>query len=177
MIFTVLSLLSLRTQHLQRRVPVPSAGRGSLSAHRLSDPEGTGGPPPGVQAHHAPGAAAAPRQVGRGRVEGGATLPLPPGVPPGRRGLHLRPTRRPKPRLKSSRDRTGSWVRLARAEACVWKTSSAKKQKSLDLERKLHVVTRRFYDEKHFVFTCLMFLKFHLVSKDQIKQIKFLNIF
>ncbi|XP_056267933.1 interleukin 17a/f1 isoform X1 [Pseudoliparis swirei] len=77
---------------------------GPLFAARLSGLRGPGGPEPGVQTHHAPGAAAAPGQVSGGGIRGGAPLPLPAGVPPPRCGLHLHPTRGPTSRLKTSRD-------------------------------------------------------------------------
>lgn len=67
-----LSLFSLHTQHFQRRVSVPAAVGGPLFAPGLSELGGTGGPEPGVQTHHAPDAAAAPGQVRRGGVRGGA---------------------------------------------------------------------------------------------------------
>lgn len=92
----------LSVQHLQRRHSLPAAGRGPLLAQRLSGHWGPGGPEPGVQAHHAPGAAAAQGQL-RGR--GGAQLPLPSGVSPRGRGLHLHPPRRPAATVKSR-----SWI-------------------------------------------------------------------
>lgn len=91
-------VLLLSPQHLQRQLSADAgAVRGPVSAARMPEPGGEGGPEPGVQTHHAPGSGAAP---GQGR-RGGPQLPLSPGVPPHRGGLHLREARRPGPAVRS----------------------------------------------------------------------------
>lgn len=96
---------SLHPQHHQWRHSVPPVPvGGSLSAARLSGLRGPGGSEPGVQTHHAPGAAATTHRSTRD-----GALPLPPGVPPHRGGLHLRPACDPNPAMRASRRRPLLW--------------------------------------------------------------------
>lgn len=86
-----------RLQHLQRRDALPAAVGGSLPAARLPERGRPRGAQPGVPPHPAAGAAAAPGQA----HGGGAELLLPAGVPPHRRGLHVRATLCQHPAVRS----------------------------------------------------------------------------